>query len=145
MDEDIQVLVGELDMELLLLVMGFLEWCLVMICLVMVWKGVLCCDVLDLCLDDLIGVFVLIVDVVWLVGDLFVLMDEVEIEEVDWNVLLGFVLDGYICYWQIMFDFLKIVWEVWLVYLVEQGKMDLKVCRLDFICCEVVCLWDNLF
>ncbi len=125
-DEDDQLLRGGADGEPLPPAMPVLERHLAMTRLVMAWKGALRREVLNLRLDEPLGVPASAADAAWLAGDLLTLMDEIETEEAEWSDLEGLVPEDHARYWQITLDFLKIVQQMWPAHLAEQDKIDPK-------------------
>ncbi|MEJ8475205.1 double-strand break repair protein AddB [Roseibium algae] len=125
-DEDEQLLRGLADGLPLPPAMPMLERHLAMTRLVMAWKGALRREVLNLRLDEPLGVPASAADAAWLAGDLLTLMDEIETEEAEWSDLEDLVPEDHARYWQITLDFLKIVQQAWPAHLAEQGKIDPK-------------------
>ncbi len=128
-DEDEQLLRGLGDVEPLAPAIPVLERHLAMTRLVMAWKGALRREVLNLRLDEPLGVPASAADAAWLASDLLSLMDEIETEEADWSDLGGLVPEDHARYWQITLDFLKIVQQAWPAHLAELGRMDPKARR----------------
>ncbi|SHL28902.1 double-strand break repair protein AddB [Roseibium suaedae] len=128
-DEEDQMLRAERDADPLPPAMPPLERQLAMTRLVLAWKGALRREVLNLKLDEPLGVPASAADAAWLASDLLSLMDEVATEEADWTDLAGLVPEDHARYWQITLDFLKIVQEAWPAHLAQQNRMDPKVRR----------------
>ncbi|GGB47307.1 double-strand break repair protein AddB [Roseibium aquae] len=132
-EEDALALFGQGDLEPLPPAMPVLERHLAMTRLVLAWKGALRREVLQLGLDEPLGVPASAADAAWLAGDLLSLMDEMETEEADWSELAGLVPEDHARYWQITLDFLRIVQEAWPAHLQERGMMDPKARRSALI------------
>lgn len=133
-EEDLKLLLGaDGDGEALPPAMPVLERHLAMTRLVMAWKGALRREVLNLGLDEPLGVPASAADAAWLAADLLALMDEIETEEANWSDLQALVPDDHARYWQITLDFLKIVQEAWPAHLAERGMKDPKARRSALI------------
>ncbi|WP_417693968.1 double-strand break repair protein AddB [Roseibium sp.] len=132
-EEDDLLLRGEADGNDLPPAMPAMERHLALTRLVMAWKGALRREVLNLGVDEPLGVPASAADAAWLAGDLATLMDEIETEEADWAQLADLVPDDYARYWQITLDFLSIVQQGWPAYLAETGTMDAKARRSALI------------
>ncbi|EFO32853.1 double-strand break repair protein AddB [Roseibium sp. TrichSKD4] len=142
-EEDLQLLSAEADGEALPPSMPVLERHLAMTRLVMAWKGALRREVLNLGLNEPLGVPASAADAAWLAADLLSLMDEIETEEADWSDIAKLVPDDHARYWQITLDFLKIVQEAWPAHLAERGLMDPKARRSALIRKEAERLLTN--
>ncbi|MEA4836686.1 MAG: double-strand break repair protein AddB [Rhodospirillaceae bacterium] len=59
-----------------------------------------------------------------LAAELASLLDQVQIEELDFGALASLAPEDYAAHWQITLDFLKILTEYWPAILAEQGWMD---------------------
>nr|WP_319385424.1 double-strand break repair protein AddB [uncultured Roseibium sp.] len=132
-DEDLLSLDASADLAPLPPAIQLTERHLTMTRLVMAWKGALRREVLNLRLDEPLGVPASTADAAWLAADLLALMDEIETEEADWSELGSLVPEDFARYWQITLDFLKIVQEAWPAHLAERGQMDPKARRSALI------------
>lgn len=132
-EEDELLLKSDLDANALPPAMPAMERHLALTRLVLAWKGALRREVLDLHMDEPLGVPASAADAAWLAGDLATLMDEIETEEADWSELASLVPEDYARYWQITLDFLSIVQQGWPAYLSERGRMDAKARRSALI------------
>ncbi|MEM8702069.1 MAG: double-strand break repair protein AddB [Pseudomonadota bacterium] len=132
-DEDVLSLGASADLAPLPPAIPLTERHLTMTRLVMAWKGALRREVLNLRLDEPLGVPASTADAAWLAADLLALMDEIETEEADWSELGTLVPEDFARYWQITLDFLKIVQQAWPAHLAERGQMDPKARRSALI------------
>ena len=132
-DEDVLSLGASADLAPLPPAIPLTERHLTMTRLVMAWKGALRREVLNLRLDEPLGVPASTADAAWLAAELLALMDEIETEEADWSELGTLVPEDFARYWQITLDFLKIVQQAWPAHLAERGQMDPKARRSALI------------
>ncbi len=125
--DDGDVLLGEeeaaADRLLLPAAIDPLQRRLILTRLILAWRDAAGRDVAGHRLDA-IAVPASSADAVRLADKLARLMDDAEIEGIDWAALKTLVPEDYAGYWQITLEFLKIATEAWPAHLAETGRAD---------------------